>query len=103
MPLGHAAADARAQSPATPLAALWRLRSYLRPYWGRLIIMLAAACASVAIALVIPLLIKALIVALRAVWWRNLGRCGGGGATATLARWLARPVGRPERTGGGCP
>jgi ATP-binding cassette subfamily B protein len=43
------------------MAALWRLRSYLRPYLGRLIVMLAAACASVATALVIPLLTKALI------------------------------------------
>jgi len=57
----HAAADARAHSPATPLAALWRLRSYLRPYLWRLIGMLAAACASVATALMIPLLTKALI------------------------------------------
>ncbi len=61
MPPEHAAADARARSPATPLAALWRLRSYLRPYLWRLIGMLAAACASVATALVIPLLTKALI------------------------------------------
>jgi ATP-binding cassette subfamily B protein len=43
------------------MAALWRLRSYLRPYLWRLIVMLAAACASVAAALVIPLLTKALI------------------------------------------
>ncbi len=43
------------------MAALWRLRSYLRPYLWRLIGMLAAACASVATALVIPLLTKALI------------------------------------------
>jgi len=43
------------------LAALWRLRGYLRPYLGRLILMLAAACASVATALVIPLLTKDLI------------------------------------------
>jgi ATP-binding cassette subfamily B protein len=61
MPPEHAAADARARFPATPLAALWRLRSYLRPYLWRLIGMLAAACASVATALVIPLLTKALI------------------------------------------
>ena len=61
MPPEHAAADARAHSPATPLAALWRLRSYLRPYLWRLIGMLAAACASVATALMIPLLTKALI------------------------------------------
>jgi len=43
------------------MVALWRLRSYLRPYLWRLIGMLAAACASVATALVIPLLTKALI------------------------------------------
>jgi ATP-binding cassette subfamily B protein len=43
------------------MAALWRLRGYLRPYLWRLIGMLAAACASVATALVIPLLTKALI------------------------------------------
>jgi ATP-binding cassette, subfamily B, bacterial len=43
------------------MAALWRLRSYLRPYLWRLIGMLAAACASVVTALVIPLLTKALI------------------------------------------
>src|SRR5690348_1858243 len=61
MPPEHAAADARAHSPATPMAALWRLRSYLRPYLWRLIGMLAAACASVATALMIPLLTKALI------------------------------------------
>ncbi len=61
MPPEHAAADARAQFAATPMMALWRLRSYLRPYLWRLIGMLAAACASVATALVIPLLTKALI------------------------------------------
>src|SRR5579859_584200 len=62
MPPSHVAADARARSsPATPMAALWRLRGYLRPYLGRLIVMLAAACTSVATALVIPLLTKDLI------------------------------------------
>ena len=61
MPPEHAAADARAHSPATPIRALWRLRTYLRPYLWRLIGMLVAACASVATALVIPLLTKALI------------------------------------------
>src|SRR5580700_274356 len=61
MPPEHVAADARALLPATPRAALWRLRSYLRPYLWRLIGMLAAACASVATALVIPLLTKDLI------------------------------------------
>jgi ATP-binding cassette subfamily B protein len=61
MPPEHAAADARAHSPATPMSSLWRLRSYLRRCVGRLIVMLAAACASVATALVIPLLTKSLI------------------------------------------
>ena len=77
MPHGHAAADARAHNPATPLAALWRLRGYLRPYLGRLILMLAAACTSVATALAIPLLIKALI----------------DGALATGDRSLLLPIG----------
>jgi ATP-binding cassette, subfamily B, bacterial len=43
------------------MAALWRLRGYLRPYLARLAFMLAAACTSVGTALVIPLLTKALI------------------------------------------
>src|SRR5215471_8690903 len=61
MPPLHATAVTRAHSQAKPLAALWRLRGYLRPYLGRLAIMLAAACASVATAIVIPLLTKSLI------------------------------------------
>jgi ATP-binding cassette, subfamily B, bacterial len=78
MPPEHVAADARARnSPATPLAALWRLRGYLRPYLGRLILMLAAACTSVATALVIPLLTKDLI----------------DGALATGDRSLLLPIG----------
>jgi ATP-binding cassette, subfamily B, bacterial len=72
MPSEHAAAGARAHSPATPTAALWRLRSYLRPYLGRLIVMLTAACASVATALVIPLLTKALIDSALATGDRSL-------------------------------
>jgi ATP-binding cassette subfamily B protein len=72
MPPEHAAADARAHFPATPMAALWRLRSYLRPYVGRLIGMLAAACASVATALVIPLLTKSLIDSALATGDRSL-------------------------------
>ena len=72
MPPEHAAADARARTPATPLAALWRLRSYLRPYLGRLTVMLAAACASVATAIVIPLLTKALIDSALATGNRSL-------------------------------
>jgi ATP-binding cassette subfamily B protein len=45
----------------TPFGALWRLRPYLRPYLWQLAIMLAAACASVAAEIIIPLLTKSLI------------------------------------------
>src|SRR5260370_40323453 len=72
MPPVHAAADARARTQAPPLAVLWRLRSYLRPYLGRLTVMLAAACASVATAIVIPLLTKALIDSALATGDRSL-------------------------------
>jgi len=73
MPPEHVAADVRARnSPATPLAALWRLRGYLRPYLGRLTLMLAAACTSVATALVIPLLTKDLIDSALATGDRSL-------------------------------
>jgi len=61
MPPQRACADARAHAQDTPLAALWRLRSYLRPYRVQLAIMLAAACVSVATEIVIPLLTKNLI------------------------------------------
>jgi ATP-binding cassette, subfamily B, bacterial len=61
MPPQRACGDARAHARDTPLAALWRLRSYLRPYRVQLAIMLAAACASVAAEIVIPLLTKDLI------------------------------------------
>ncbi len=61
MPPQRACGDARAHAQDTPLAALWRLRSYLRPYRVQLAIMLAAACASVAAEIVIPLLTKDLI------------------------------------------
>jgi len=61
MPPEHVHADAHAPTGNQPLAALWRTRSYLRPYLGRLIFMLAAACAAVAAEIVIPLLTKAII------------------------------------------
>jgi ATP-binding cassette subfamily B protein len=53
--------DARSHTPDTPLAALWRLRSYLRPYRWQLAFMLTAACISVGTEIVIPLLTKSLI------------------------------------------
>jgi len=61
MPPEHVHADAHAPTRDLPLAALWRTRSYLRPYLGRLIFMLAAACAAVAAAIAIPLLTKSII------------------------------------------
>jgi len=61
MPPEHVTADNHAPTQGPPLAALWRTRSYLRPYLGRLIFMLAAACASVGAEIVIPLLTKSII------------------------------------------
>jgi ATP-binding cassette, subfamily B, bacterial len=61
MPPEHVHADAHAPTRDRPLAALWRTRSYLRPYLGRLIFMLAAACAAVAAEIAIPLLTKGII------------------------------------------
>jgi ATP-binding cassette, subfamily B, bacterial len=45
----------------TPARALWRTREYLRPYYARLALMLAAAIAAAAAEIVIPLLVKAII------------------------------------------
>ena len=45
----------------TPLAALWRARSYLRPYRWRLAFMLAAAIVAVLSEIAIPLLTKSMI------------------------------------------
>ncbi len=55
---GRVAAGAAGQ---TPLAALWRTREYLRPYYSQLALMLAAAIGAAAAEVVIPLLIKAVI------------------------------------------
>jgi ATP-binding cassette subfamily B protein len=51
------------QVPAsqTPARALWRTRQYLRPYYSRLAVMLAAAVAAAGAEIVIPLLVKAII------------------------------------------
>ncbi|HTT50192.1 MAG TPA: ABC transporter ATP-binding protein [Streptosporangiaceae bacterium] len=45
----------------TPLAALWRARSYLRPYRWQLVFMLAAAIVAVLSEIAIPLLTKSMI------------------------------------------
>jgi ATP-binding cassette, subfamily B, bacterial len=56
-----AAAQPGGQPGQTPLWALWRTREYLRPYYWRLALMLAAAIISALAELVIPLVIKAVI------------------------------------------
>ena len=61
MPPEHLAADGHAPTRGHPLAALWRTRNYLRPYLGRLIFMLVAACLAVGAAILIPLLTKYII------------------------------------------
>src|SRR5579872_6100087 len=45
----------------TPLQALWRTREYLRPYYGRLAAMLAAAVGAASAEIIIPLVIKAVV------------------------------------------
>ena len=55
------AAASPGQAGQTPLAALWRPREYLRPYYGQLAAMLAAAIAAAAAEIVIPLVIKAVV------------------------------------------
>ena len=61
MPPEHVRADAHAPTRDLALAALWRTRSYLRPYLGQLVLMLAAACVAVGAEIAIPLLIKYII------------------------------------------
>jgi ATP-binding cassette, subfamily B, bacterial len=61
MPPEHVAADGHAPTGDLPLAALWRTRSYLRPYLSRLILMLVAACLAVGAEILIPLLTKYIV------------------------------------------
>jgi ATP-binding cassette, subfamily B, bacterial len=63
LPHAQTQPGAASQAPAeqTPLAALWRTREYLRPYYGRLVLMLAAAIGAAGAMIAIPLLIKAVI------------------------------------------
>jgi ATP-binding cassette subfamily B protein len=107
MPPENASLNAPARTAGTPFSALWRLRSYLRPYLWQLAIMLAAACASVAAEIVIPLLTKSLIDG--AIRHHNrellvllgLAATGLGAAQAVLSftrRWIqARAVTGMER------
>jgi ATP-binding cassette subfamily B protein len=92
----HTPGDARPHAD-TPLAALWRLRSYLRPYRAQLTLMLTVACASVATEIVIPLLTRSLIDGAVARHDRGLlmliglAAIGLGAAQATLnftRRWV---------------
>jgi ATP-binding cassette, subfamily B, bacterial len=55
------AAGGPLQREQTPLAALWRTREYLRPYYRQLALMLAAAITAAAAEIAIPLLIKGII------------------------------------------
>src|ERR1700722_398064 len=45
----------------TPAQALWRVREYLRPYYGRLVFMILAALTGVSAEIAIPLLTKSVI------------------------------------------
>lgn len=48
-------------TPPAGVHSLWRLRSYLRPHRGALVIMLTTALAGIGVAIAIPLVIRALI------------------------------------------
>src|SRR5215475_13920173 len=92
MPPEHVAADDHAPTRDLPLAALWRTRSYLRPYLGRLIFMLAAACASVGAEIVIPLLTKSIIDGAITRGDRELPAAGASRGRAGRRRGGAQPA-----------
>ncbi|HEX9064600.1 MAG TPA: hypothetical protein VF843_05805, partial [Streptosporangiaceae bacterium] len=50
-----------APAPQTPGAALWRVREFLRPWYGQIAVMLAGALLGAGAEIVIPLLTKAAI------------------------------------------
>jgi ATP-binding cassette subfamily B protein len=56
----HARAQVKSAAQ-TPAAALWRMREYLRPYYGRLVFMISAALLSVSAEIAIPLLTKTVV------------------------------------------
>jgi ATP-binding cassette subfamily B protein len=70
----------------TPLAALWRTREYLRPYYWQLVFMLLAALISVSAEMVIPLLTKAAIDG-------PIAQAARGGTAAQHSRGLLLPIG----------
>src|ERR1700721_258712 len=61
MPPHEPGRSAPADHGATPLASLWRVRAYLRPYRWQLAFMLAAAIGAVGSEIAIPLLTKSMI------------------------------------------
>jgi ATP-binding cassette subfamily B protein len=58
--LPHALTE-QVPAPQTPAAALWRVREYLRPYYGQLVFMIIAALLAVSAEIAIPLLTKSVI------------------------------------------
>jgi ATP-binding cassette, subfamily B, bacterial len=58
--LPHALTE-RVAAAQTPAAALWRIREYLRPYYGQLIFMIIAALLAVSAEIAIALLAKSVI------------------------------------------
>ncbi|MDR0346344.1 MAG: ABC transporter ATP-binding protein, partial [Nocardiopsaceae bacterium] len=97
----------RGSAGGSPLAALLRTRSYLRPYRWRLVFMVAAACTAAGSEIAVPLLTKSAID--RAIAHANAGllvllgtaAIGLGAAQAILnflRRWVqARAVTGMER------
>src|ERR1700721_3627271 len=61
MPPHEPGRSAPADHGVTPLASLWRVRAYLRPYRWQLVIMLACAIVAVGAEIAIPLLTKSMI------------------------------------------
>ncbi|MBO0785460.1 MAG: ABC transporter ATP-binding protein [Actinobacteria bacterium] len=107
MPAVPVPTSVRGSAGGTPLAALLRTRSYLRPYRWQLIFMVSAACTAAGSEIAVPLLTKSAID--RAIAHANAGllvllgtaAIGLGAAEATLnflRRWVqARAVTGMER------
>lgn len=53
--------DAPAPTVIGPIASLWRIRSYVRPYMGRLVLMVVAALAGVGASIVVPLVTRRVV------------------------------------------
>ncbi len=97
MPPHEPGRSAPADRGATPLASLWRIRAYLRPYRWQLAFMLACAIVAVGTEIAIPLLTKSMIDAVISRGERRLllpigaAAVGLGAAQALLSflrRWM---------------